>query len=111
MDSYDEVKNCNYCSKIHIVSYENNSKIQTEVLKKIEYSLKSGQLKGEDHGSLANYLDRFFKNNKLMYVYGIPYRKSVLESSRDIFGKLMQMRNHTVKVEAAIIDMKPGQKI
>lgn len=27
VDSYDEVKNCNYSSKIHIVVYETNSKI------------------------------------------------------------------------------------
>ena len=99
MNSYDEVSNCYYSSSIHLMVIERDSKVANTIVKKIENSWTQAYCKGEDHGSLANYLQKDMKKKKLIYLYGIPFRNKIMAESEERFnfmGSLIH-KHHTVQ--------------
>lgn len=56
------------------------------------------QIKGEDHGSIANYFERDLKKSKLIYLYGIPFRYKIMEDSVERFKFMGNIRQHSYSV-------------
>lgn len=66
-----------------------------DLIRKVSFGIRCGGVgKGEDHGSLVNYLERYFNKCKFVYIYGIPFRKSVMENSTQMFDFLAELRSH-----------------